>query len=96
MTLNLIRKKIQSTRLFSDPQKIELLVRLENASDEDVRRLEEGIDAFDAAYNTALAMQGQRIKTILDDITAGASADDLRRNQSAIDEVRMGMTLLAS
>ena len=49
-----IRKKIRNTRLFSDSQKIDLLVNLEEASLEDKKKLESGIDMFDREYKISM------------------------------------------
>lgn len=55
MTDITVKKKIQHTRLFSDTEKIELLVRFDELSDSDRLALEEAIDGFDATYTTSVA-----------------------------------------
>ncbi len=89
-----VRRKIQKTRLFSDPQKVELLVKLEGASDEDVRKLEEGIDAFDREYGKAMEKRGAEIRERLAAILKDMPEDERNKNQEAIDEVLMGTALL--
>ncbi len=60
-----IRKKIKETRLFSDSQKVELLVVLPDASDEDKTKLLAGIEAFDTDYARAVKQGTQKIKSVL-------------------------------
>ena len=45
--------------MFSDAQKVSLLVQLADASEEDKRKLEEGIDAFDREYKATMEKRGE-------------------------------------
>lgn len=69
MTDTTVKKKIQHTRLFSDTEKIELLVRLDKLPDSDRLALEEAIDGFDAKYTTS-------VHTLTDSIDKGITSLD--------------------
>lgn len=87
-------KKIQHTRLFSDAQKVKLLVELEDASKEARLKLEEGIDTFDREYASVLKKRGAEISTLLTTIMKDMPEEERKKNQDAIDEVVMGFSLL--
>lgn len=89
-------KKIQATRLFSDPQKVDLLAMLEDASSDDKKKLEEGIDTFDKEYARNMEKRREEVEALLATIKESMSEEDQRRNQDAIDEIRMGLDFLAS
>lgn len=89
-----LSKKIQKTRLFSDPQKLELLVGLESASEADKKKLEAGIDAFDAAYAKAVVKHGAQIQSVLGHAEKDMSEDEKVRNAEAIAEINIGLALM--
>lgn len=90
----MIHKKIQATRLFSDAQKVDLLVHLADASEEDVHKLEEGIDAFDREYKASMEKRGEEILELLTSLTKDMSDDELKKNQDTIDDIVMGAAIL--
>ena len=95
MTLkSMIHKKIQQTRLFSDAQKVSLLVQLADASEEDRQKLEEGIDAFDREYKASMEKRGEEVLELLTTLMKNMSEDERKKNQDTIDEVVMGTALL--
>lgn len=87
-------KKIQNTRLFSDAQKVKLLVILDDAGKEDVAKLEEGIDTFDREYAKVVVKRGQEIRALLTTIMKDMPEEERKKNQDAIDEMAMGLSLL--
>lgn len=89
-----IRKKIQSTRLFIDTQKIELLVRLPEASEAEKRVLEEGIDTFDREYKAAVTKHTQQIRSFLGHATKDLTPEEKKKHQDALDEIAFGLNLL--
>jgi len=94
MTLANLSKKIQQTRLFSDAQKVDLLVKLNEASAEDVKKLEAGIDVFDREYKEAIDKRSKEILELLASLLKDMSAEEKKKHQEAIDEMVMGMALL--
>ena len=90
----MIHKKIQQTRLFSDAQKVSLLVQLADASEEDRQKLEEGIDAFDREYKASMEKRGEEVLELLTTLMKNMSEDERKKNQDTIDEVVMGTALL--
>lgn len=91
-----LNKKIQATRLFSDPQKVDLLVKLEDASEEDKKKLEAGIDAFDQAYAKAVVKHSAQIRSILGHAVKDMPEEEKKLNQDAIDELKLGLAFLAT
>lgn len=89
-----LAKKIRDTRLFSDPQKVELLAMLDEASAEDKKKLEEGIDVFDREYARAVKKHTAQIEAILGHAIKDMSEEERRLNQDALDELRLGLALL--
>jgi hypothetical protein len=87
-------KKIQATRLFSDAQKIELLVLLWDASEADKKKLEAGIDAFDAQYEKAVAKGRQKIKSVLGHVEKDMNPAEKAENQAALDQLSLGLAFL--
>jgi hypothetical protein len=94
MTSKWIHNKIQKTRLFSDAQKVELLVELEHASEADVQKLEAGIDAFDAAYAKAVAKHGAQIHSVLGHAVKDMDEEEKKKNSEAIEEIKLGLAFL--
>ncbi len=88
-------KKIQATKLFSDAQKVDLLVAVNEASAEDKQKLEEGIDAFDAAYATAVAKHSAQIQSLLGHVVKDMSEEAKVLNQDAIEEIKLGLAFLS-
>lgn len=89
-----LAKKIRDTRLFSDSQKIELLVQLEDASDSDINKLEAGIDVFDHEYSRAVKKHTAQIESILGHAIKDMSEEEKKLNQDALDELKLGLALL--
>lgn len=91
---SMIHKKIQKTRLFSDAQKVQLLVQLADASEEDKWKLEAGIDAFDKEYKEAMEKRGEEILELLTTIMNDMPEEERKKNQDTIDEIVMGTAIL--
>jgi hypothetical protein len=91
----MISKKIQSTRLFSDAQKVAVLVAFVEASDADKKKLEAGIDAFDKEYATTVAKHTQQIKSVLGHIHKNAPAQGKADQQEAQDKIDLGLAMLS-
>lgn len=89
-----IRKKIQASRLFGDTQKVDLLVQLEEASDEDKKKLEEGIDVFDREYEAAIKKHSQQVRSLLGHAVKNMSDAEKKAHQEALDTVDFGLALL--
>ena len=89
-----LTKKIQKTRLFSDAQKVELLVKLEEASEVDKKKLEAGIDTFDREYTLAMTKHKAQIQSILGHALKDMSEEEKKSNQDAIDEIKLGLAFL--
>lgn len=96
MNLKQIRNKIQKTRLFSDPQKVELLVRLDDASEEDQKKLESGIDVFDHEYEKRMAKRKAEMQALLGEMVEDMTDEEAKLNQKAIAEMVVGLGLLTS
>lgn len=91
---SMIHKKIQQTRLFSDAQKVSLLVQLTDASKEDKQKLEDGIDAFDREYKATMERRGEEVLELLTTIMKDMPEEERKKNQDTIDEIVMGTALL--
>jgi len=91
-----IRKKIQATRLFSDTQKIELLVKLAEASQEDKKKLEEGIDVFDATYGKAVEKHAQQVRSIIGHLRTELSPDERAQQEEVLDAIDLGFDILSA
>lgn len=94
MTSKWIREKIKNTRLFSDAQKVELLVALDDASPAEVKKLEAGIDTFEREYAKTVKKHTAQIRSILGHAVKGMSKEEKQMNQDAIDEIQIGLSLL--
>jgi hypothetical protein len=94
MISNQIYKKIQQTKLFSDSQKVELLVKLVDATEADRTKLEAGIDAFDARYAQAVATGTQKVKSVLGHVLKDMNPEDKAENQDALDQLSLGLAFL--
>jgi len=70
------------------------MAMLEDASSEDKKKLEEGIDVFDKEYARSMKKRKKELEELLATIKEGMSKEDQKRNQDAIDEIRMGMDYL--
>lgn len=88
-------KKIQKTRLFSDPQKVDLLVALEDASEADKQKLEAGIDAFDREYARSVKKHSAQIQSIIGHAVKDMTEEERKLNQDAIDEIKLGLAFLS-
>lgn len=89
-------KKIQGTRLFSDSQKVDLLVALEEASEADKQKLEAGIDAFEREYERSVKQHSAQIQSIIGHAVKDMTEDERKKNQDAMDEIKLGLAFLAS
>lgn len=96
MNLKQVRKKIQQTRLFSDAQKVELLVRLDDASETDQKKLEAGIDVFDREYEKRMAKRKEEMHALLGEMVETMTDDEAKANQESIAEMVVGLGLLTS
>ncbi len=91
-----ISKKIQATKLFSDAQKVDVLVALADASEADKAKLEAGIDAFDEQYEKTIAKHTQQIKSILGHALKDAMPEDKKAQEEALQVVTTGLGLLSA
>lgn len=96
MNLKQVRTKIEKTRLFSDPQKIELFVKLDEANEEDQKKLEAGIDIFDREYEKRMAKRKKEMHTLLGEMVEDMTEEEAKLNQDAIAEIVVGMGLLTA
>lgn len=94
MNLKAISQKIRKTRLFSDAQKVELMALLPEASEADIRKLGEGIDAFDRQYSQSMAKHTKNMQELLADLMKDVPEEEKESYQEAIDEIAMGSALL--
>ena len=94
MNLKQVSDKIQHTRLFSDAQKVKLLVLLSDASDEDRKKLAEGIDAFDREYKASMEKRSQEVVDLLTTIMKDMPMNEREKHQDAIDDIFIGTALL--
>ncbi len=96
MNLKQLRNTIQKTRLFSDAQKVDLLVKLDDASEADQKKLEAGIDVFDHEYTKRMAKRKTEMQALLGEMVEGMTEEEAKLNQEAIAEIVVGMGLLTS
>ena len=82
--------------MFSDAQKVSLLVQLADASEEDKRKLEEGIDAFDREYKATMEKRGEEVLELLTTIMKDMPEEERKKNQDTIDDIVMGTAILQS
>ncbi len=94
MNLKVLSRKLKNTRLFSDTQKVELFALFPDASEEDARKLEEGIDAFDAEYGKAIEKQAKQVNAAITELFADMPEDEKAQYQDELDEIGMGLALL--
>lgn len=87
-------KKIQATRFFSDAQKVDLLVALNDASEADKKKLEAGIDVFDREYEKSVKKHSAQIQSILGHAVKDMTEEERKLNQDAIDEIKLGLAFL--
>lgn len=94
MTGNTLKKKIQYTRLFSDVEKIELLVRLDELSGGDRNVLEETIDGFDAKYTASVGSLAHDIDKGLTSLDQSLSEEEKAQIGDATLAVKAGLGML--
>lgn len=87
--------KVKSTKLFTDAQKVDILVALPSSSPEDQKKLEAGIDLFDSAYTQLIDRYTAQIQSVLGHIEKDASSEDVD-TQIAIEEMKLGLDLLST
>jgi hypothetical protein len=91
-----IYKKIQQTKLFSDAQKVEVLVAVADASPEDIAKLEAGIDVFDEQYGNAIAKHVAQIQSLLGHTVKDMTPEEKKEQQAALRTIGTGLGLLSS
>lgn len=91
-----VHKKLSETKLFSDAQKVELFAMLPDAPQDDLRKLEAGIDAFDRQYRRMIAKRTKQIQDLLVQAVSEMSPEERDKNQEGIDELNLGLVVLAS
>lgn len=91
-----IKKKIRNTKLFTDAQKVELLVGLEEITPAEKRQLEEVIDVFDAQYRQAVEKHVQQIRSLLGHLTKHMTNEQKKKYQDTLDEIKLGLSLLSA
>ena len=96
MNLKLLRNTIQQTRLFSDTQKVELLVKLDDASEIDQKKLEAGIEVFYREYEKRMGRRKDEMQVLLGDMVENMTNEEAKLNQEAIAEIVLGLRLLTS
>ena len=94
MNLKEVSQKLKNTRLFSEAQKVELFALLPEASEEDIRKLEAGIDAFDAQYASSIKKHSQEVMDALTTIMKNIPENERQQYQDEVDEIAMGLALL--
>lgn len=95
MTGNTVKKKIQKTRLFSDAEKIELLVRLDELTADDQRVLEETIDGFDATYVASVGALKDGVQHGLAALNQDLSEEEKAQTKDAVMATQLGLGLLS-
>jgi hypothetical protein len=91
-----IYKKIQQTKLFSDAQKVEVLVAVADASPEDIAKLEAGIDVFDEQYRNAIEKHVAQIQSLLGHTVKDMTPEEKKEQQAALRTIGTGLGLLSS
>ncbi len=71
-----------------------MLVLLWDASEADKKKLEAGIDAFDAKYTEAVATGTQKIKSVLGHALKDMTDEEKAENQDALDQLSLGLAFL--
>jgi len=94
MNLKAVSHKLKNTRLFSEAQKVELFALLPDASEEDVRKLEAGIDVFDAKYAASIQQHSKGIMDALSTIMKDMPQEQRDVFRDDVDEIAMGLALL--
>lgn len=89
-----LKRKIQHTRLFSDTEKIELLVLLDELSAEDRRALEETIDGFDAKYVSSAGALKDDVQKGLTALNHDLSEEEKVQMEDAVMATQLGLWLL--
>lgn len=91
-----IYKKIQNTKLFSDAQKVALLVAIVDATDEDKAKLGAGIDEFDTRYDNAIKKHTAQIQSLLGHTLKDLTPEEKKAQETALRSIRAGFGLLTS
>ena len=94
MNLKAVSHKLKNTRLFSEAQKVELFALLPDASEEDLRKLEAGIDVFDAKYASSIQKHSRDIMEALSTIMKDMPPEERDLYRDDVDEIAMGLALL--
>ena len=89
-----LKHKIQHTTLFSDEDKVAILIAVDTYSADDIKALEGIIDEFDTKHQDAVSEYKKSVYGVLDTIVAKASPTDKKRFQNASSDVRTGVEAL--
>lgn len=89
-----LKHKIQNTNLFSDEDKIAILVAIDTYEESDRTKLEAIIDEFDAAQKTAVSEYKKSVDMVLNSVVEKAKPLDKKRFQSAAGSIRQGVDTL--
>lgn len=93
MSNNSLKGKIQSTRLFSDAEKIAILVRLEEFSEDEVKKFEGIIDVYDRKHSQLVARLKTEVETSLGSLDPDQDSQEVGDAQVLI---RAGIHTLSS
>lgn len=89
-----LKQKIKDTVLFSDEDKIVILIAVDRYSAEDIKALEAIIDEFDDKHQEAISEYKKSVYGVLDDIVQKAKPQDKKRFQDASSTIRSGVDML--
>ncbi len=94
MTDIALKKKIQHTRLLSDAEKIELLVRFDELSYDDRKALEETIEGFDTQYAASSGVLKDEMQKGIAVLQEDVSEEEKVQTEDAIAVTQLGLGLL--
>ncbi len=86
-----LKQKIKKTTLFSDEDKIAILVAVDGYSASDVKALEKIVDEFDQAHTRAVTDYKKAVYGVLEDIVVKQKSEDAPRMQGATDQIKQGI-----
>jgi len=92
MSNKAVKEKIQSTRLFSDAEKIALLVRWDELLEEEIQKLEKVIDVYDQRYSQLVA----GLKHEVEESLGSLGPNDSQELEDAQTLIRAGLGTLSS
>lgn len=94
--MNVLKRKIQKTALFTPDEKAEILGAFDTFPDSDIRELESIIDAYDAKYVKILATFRQNMSEELDTIQAKTPPEKVSQMRKAIAQIRNGLNVVTT